>query len=183
MAANDKSGASGSGATASPGSETGDMDAARLAKLLKRLKHFKRYKRHHHCEPPWPGPWWPGPWWPGPISAAMCESWLQWAAARASFRRRWWNSMADAAYQARRGYDWCEPGWCEPDCWPDWCWPDPCFDTEAVDIKKLKEALVDKLGKEEGEKEFNNVLHAIRLARSLQAMKSKRWSRHHGDDD
>jgi hypothetical protein len=99
--------------------------------------------------------------------------------------------MAEATHQARRGYDgkpyWCEPDWCEPDwcepyrCDPGWC--DPCADTDAVDIKKLKEALKKASGDLDGdkaEKVIEQVIHAVRLARSFEAMRKKRWSQRGG---
>jgi hypothetical protein len=181
---------SGSGSSGSSGAATGNIDPAIVAQLLEALKHcwpHKHHRHHGHHGMPWPGPWWPGPWWPpGPISAAMWESWLQWAASRAAFRGRWWQSMADAAYQARKGYDWCEPDWCYPDpCYQDW--PDPCLDTDAIDIKKLKEALNNAQGPLDGDKDkvIEQVVHAVRLARSFEAMRRKRWSHRgrHGDSD
>ncbi len=68
--------------------------------------------------------------------------------------------------------DWCDPDWC-----------DPCADTDAVDIKKLKEALKKASGDLDGdkaEKVIEQVIHAVRLARSFEAMRKKRWSQRGG---
>ena len=138
-----------------------------------KYKHHHHHHGHHHghCGPPWPGPWWPAPIPPFPFGSALCESWLHWAASRAAFRRRWWQSMADAAYQTRKGYDWCYPDW----CYPDWC--DPCADMDEIDPKKIEEALKsipkDKLDGDEAERVIDRVMWAVRQMRRMEAGRRK----------
>ena len=79
--------------------------------------------------------------------------------------------MADAAYQTRKDYDWCYPDWPYP-----WC--DPWLDTDAVDIKKLREALQKVSGDLDGDKAkevIDQVVHAIQFARWAEGTRRKPW--------
>jgi hypothetical protein len=78
------------------------------------------YRGHHH---PWPIP-----------GGEFFETMMNFAAAAAGSRGRWWQGMADAARYSRKDYscndpcyDPCSPNpsYCDP-CPPPWSYCDPC---------------------------------------------------------
>jgi hypothetical protein len=78
------------------------------------------YRGHHH---PWPIP-----------GGEFFETMMNFAAAAAGSRGRWWQGMADTARYARKDYgcndpcyDSCSPNpsYCDP-CPPPWSYCDPC---------------------------------------------------------
>jgi hypothetical protein len=84
------------------------------------------YGRHHHYRGrhhPWPIP-----------GGEFFETMMNFAAAAAGSRGRWWQGMADAARYSRKDYscydpcyDPCSPNpsYCDP-CPPPWSYCDPC---------------------------------------------------------
>lgn len=161
------------------------------------------YGRPHHYGPPWwaSTPPMPGSGifeamlhWAASSAASRQRWWAELAGVARHTRKAYW-------YGRNPCYDpWCDPyydPWCDPSydpwldpcepptsCWPEeWC--DPCDGTNIKDLKgflgEFRTYMCEKLKTPEEkarfEKEVDEIVHCVKLARVTEAMRRKQWSR------
>jgi hypothetical protein len=130
---------------------------------------------HHHHFPGSPWPMWPWLmlWWPGVFSPfAMYLMMLQFAASRAHFWHRWFESMATSTYMSHPGYYW------DPPSGP---YPEPEDSAEFKYVReRLKELLeqVDDEHRKSATHIIEEMIHAYRMVRAMEARR-RGWPWHH----